>query len=380
MSHKQENEIPNIYKNKTVLVTGHTGFKGTWLSIWLQQLGANVVGYSLTPNTCPSIFEETNIEQKVTHLIGDIRDGEQIREVVAKYKPEFVFHLAAQPLVGLSYKEPKLTYETNVMGLVNLFEAVRVNDSVKFMVNVTSDKCYENKEWVWGYRENDQMGGHDPYSSSKGCSELITSAYRRSFFVGKVALASARAGNVIGGGDWAQDRIVPDCVKALVKKKPILIRNPDSRRPWQHVLEPISGYLWLGALLTIDPIKYADGWNFGPNTSESVTVKQLVGTLIDCWGEGSWKTDGIPNNQSHEATFLKLDTSRASLLLNWFGIYSFKEAINETLDWYKAYYEHKDNMYNKCIQQIKRYLTKAREKQLPWSNTLNFKFNMKSTS
>lgn len=280
-----------IYKNKRVLITGHTGFKGSWLAIWLKELGADVVGYSLDPPSEPNNFEATRLREKITHIHGDIRDLDRLMETFKKYQPEFVFHLAAQPLVRLSYNEPKMTFDTNIGGTVNVFEAVRKTPSVKVLVNITSDKCYENKEWVWGYRENDPMGGHDPYSASKGCAELVFSAYLKSFFSQNAAqksgdmtqlreqlgscpqistsgprlgAASARAGNVIGGGDWGTDRLVPDCIRALSRHQPIGIRSPKAVRPWQHVLEPLGGYLLLGAALWQDPQKYSGAWNFGP--------------------------------------------------------------------------------------------------------------------
>jgi CDP-glucose 4,6-dehydratase len=370
--------ILNIYREKVVLVTGHTGFKGTWLTIWLKALGAHVVGYSLEPNTKPSIFEETGLESKITHIIGDLRDENHLTEVLQNYNPEFVFHLAAQSLVRLSYKKPKLTYETNVIGLVYLLEAVRKTNSVRVVINVSSDKCYENKEWVWGYRENDPMGGYDPYSSSKGCSELITRAYRRSFFKNgennHVNLASARAGNVIGGGDWAKDRIVPDCVRFLTSKKPIEIRNPHAIRPWQYVLEPLSGYLWLGAQLSEVGRNFASSWNFGPIENQTMTVKELVQQMINIWGEGSWVLQQDAHMQPHEANYLKLDCSKAYRILKWHAIYDIHETIINTVNWYKSYYKENVDAYELCLKQIEKYVTKARYKNIPWSSIMSIDF------
>ena len=317
--------ILNIYKNKTVLITGHTGFKGSWLAVWLKELGADVVGYSLAPPSEPNNFEVTRLQEKVTHIHGDIRDLDRLMETFKKYQPEFVFHLAAQPLVRLSYDEPKMTFDTNVGGTVNVFEAVRKVPGVKVLVNVTSDKCYENKEWVRGYRENDPMGGHDPYSASKGCAELVFSAYLKSFFSQDatqnrtIGAASVRAGNVIGGGDWGADRLVPDCIRALSRYQPIGIRSPHAVRPWQHVLEPLSGYLYLGAALwrqkgeqipNLSPAQvnlspkgtqnYSGAWNFGPDDSSHLTVAAMTDRLIKYWRSGAWDDLSDPN-ALHEA-------------------------------------------------------------------------------
>jgi CDP-glucose 4,6-dehydratase len=291
----------NVFKNKTVLVTGHTGFKGSWLCIWLKELGANVVGYALEPYTERDNFVVSGLKDKVTHIIGDIRDYQNLTKVFKKYQPEFVFHLAAQPIVRESYTNPKDTYDINVGGTVNVLECCRLTDSVRVIINVTSDKCYENKEWVWGYRENDPMGGYDPYSSSKGCSELVTAAYRQSFFnpslpdpltfspshlltflipKPSVALSSARAGNVIGGGDWQKDRIVPDCIRALESNKPIEIRNPNATRPWQHVLEPLNGYLLLASRMYEEPQKFCGAWNFGPDYDSIIPVGKVADKVI----------------------------------------------------------------------------------------------------
>ncbi len=333
----------DIYKNKKVLITGHTGFKGSWLSLWLTELGANVIGYSLEPPTEPNLFEAITLKDKITHIIGDVRDEEHLISIFEKYQPEFVFHLAAQPLVRVSYKEPKLTYETNVMGTINVLEAVKKIKSVRVCVIITSDKCYENKEWVYGYRETDPVGGYDPYSSSKGCAELVTSAYRRSFFnpedyskTHNVALSSVRAGNVIGGGDWGEDRIIPDCIRAIAKNKAINIRSPQATRPWQYVLEPLSGYLLLGALMYEDGGKYSSAWNFGPNDESIKTVEDLVNLVIKYWDGGTYTIDTL--NHPHEAGLLKLDASKARALLGWKPIYDVYKAVEKTINWYKNFY------------------------------------------
>lgn len=327
----------SFYDRKRVLVTGHTGFKGSWLTLWLTIMGAKVLGYALEPNTDPSLFNVLNLHKDIDHVIGDIRDLEKLKEVIIEFKPEIVFHLAAQPLVRLSYREPRLTYETNVMGTVNLLEAIRQTKSVRAVVNVTSDKCYENKEWVWGYREIDPMGGYDPYSSSKGCSELITAAYRNSYFKNtETAIASARAGNVIGGGDWAEDRLIPDIVRSLSQGKQIIIRNPKATRPWQHVLEPLSGYLLLGKLLYEKGQEFAEAWNFGPSDSSVMTVEEIVKKSIEIWGSGSYVIDS--SEQPHEANLLKLDISKSSKKLGWSAKVPSLRALELTLEWYVSFY------------------------------------------
>ena len=356
----------DIYKNKTVLITGHTGFKGSWLAIWLKELGADVVGYSLEPPSDPNNFEATKLQEKITHIHGDIRDLDRLMETFKKHQPEFVFHLAAQPLVRLSYEEPKLTFDTNVGGTVNVFEAVRKTPSVKVLVNITSDKCYENREWVWGYRENDPMGGHDPYSASKGCAELVFNSYLKSFFSQGAAqnrpigAASARAGNVIGGGDWGADRLVPDCIRALSNHQPIGIRNPHAVRPWQHVLEPLGGYLLLGAAQWQDPQKYSGSWNFGPDDGSHLTVAEMADRLIKYWGDGSWNDLSDPN-APHEAKLLKLCCDKAHASLNWHGVLTIDECLKMTADWYKKYYMENQNadVYALCVEQLRSYMDKA---------------------
>ena len=353
-----KNQFNEIYKNKTVLITGHTGFKGSWLSIWLNELGANVVGYALEPYTEKDNFVVSGLESKITHIIGDVRDYKKLKEVFTKYKPEFVFHLAAQPIVRESYLNPKETYDINVGGTVNVFECCRLIDSVKVIITVTTDKCYENKEWIWGYRENDPMGGYDPYSSSKGCSELITAAYRKSFFNpeqykehGK-SISSVRAGNIIGGGDWQKDRLIPDCIRALENNKPIEIRNPYATRPWQHVLEPLSGYLLLASKMYQEPTKFSGAWNFGPNNESIISVGEIVSMVIENWGNGKW-LDTSNKSEPHEANLLSLDISKARNFLNWHPKWDIRKCIDKTIEWYKNI--GKSDIYDFCNRQIKEY-------------------------
>jgi len=348
-----------FWQGKRVLLTGHTGFKGSWLSLWLQSMGAQVVGYALTPPTNPNLFEVAKVGESMTSIIGDIRDLTHLRKVFAEHQPEIVIHMAAQPLVRYSYIEPVETYSTNVMGTVNLLEAVRSTDSVKAVVNVTSDKCYENREWVWGYRENEAMGGYDPYSNSKGCAELVTAAYRNSYFhpdkykIHGVAIASGRAGNVIGGGDWADDRLVPDIMRAITQGKPVNIRNPHAIRPWQHVLEPLLGYLVLAQKLYEEGAAYAEGWNFGPNDEDAKPVQWIVEKLTESWGEGaSWTLDGV--DHPHEAHYLKLDCSKAKARLDWHPRWHLDEALSAIISWQRAYLDGAD-MRDITIRQINAY-------------------------
>jgi CDP-glucose 4,6-dehydratase len=359
-----------IYKGKKVLLTGHTGFKGAWLSVFLRELGAEVFGYSLEPPTEPSFFNAAGMKGRLEHVIGDIRDEERLAAVCRDFQPEFVFHLAAQPLVRLSYIEPRTTYETNVMGTVNLFEAARRTESVKVIVNITSDKCYENREWVYGYRENDHLGGFDPYSSSKGCSEIITSAYRTSYFnaaKGGALISSVRAGNVIGGGDWAEDRLVPDCIRQLSDGKEIHIRYPMALRPWQHVLEPLSGYLWVGALMLQKGEVYGSAWNFGPDDDAMIPVSELVELVIEHWGEGKYVNDG--DSYPHEAQLLKLDCSKAHSVLKWMPALDIKSVVKDTVDWYREFYsgDTSRDMYDFSVSQMKQYIERARSRGIPWS-------------
>lgn len=343
-----------------MLITGHTGFKGSWLSLWLQSMGAQVVGYALAPPTNPSLFEVADVASGMTSIIGDIRDLEHLRKVFAEHQPEIVIHMAAQPLVRYSYIEPVETYSTNVMGTVNLLEAVRATPSVKAVVNVTTDKCYENREWAWGYRENEAMGGFDPYSSSKGCAELVTAAYRNSYFnqstfndKHSTAIASARAGNVIGGGDWAEYRLIPDIMRAIAQGKSVNIRNPHATRPWQHVLEPLSGYLLLAEKLYTEGAAYAEGWNFGPNDEDAKPVQWIVEKLTQSWGEGaSWVLDG--GEHPHEAHYLKLDCSKAKARLNWHPRWHLDDALEKIVEWQRAHLNGED-MKVLTLMQITKY-------------------------
>jgi len=335
------------FLNKRVLVTGHTGFKGSWLCLLLHKLGADVYGYALEPPTKPSLFEEAGIGELMTSYIGDVRDFDKLLSVFQKVQPEIVIHMAAQPLVRESYKIPVETYSINVMGTVHVLEACRQTKSVKAIVNVTTDKCYENKEWHWGYRENEPMGGYDPYSNSKGCSELVTSSYRNSYFNPKnysehrVGLGSGRAGNVIGGGDWADDRLIPDFIRAISSGKKVEIRSPYAIRPWQHVLEPLNGYLTLAAALYDDGAKFAQGWNFGPEDSDANNVEWITSTICEMWGEGaSFAVDTNP--QPHEANYLKLDCSKAKAELNWFPKWNIGTTLQSIVDWNKAYIAGED--------------------------------------
>lgn len=346
---------PAFWAGKRVLVTGHTGFKGSWLSLWLQSLGAELRGFALAPATNPNLFELAGVGKGMASDIADIRDYDVICRCVASFRPEIVLHLAAQPLVRYSYKNPIETYATNVLGTVNLLEAIRVVGSTKVVINVTTDKCYENKEWVWPYRENEAMGGYDPYSSSKGCSELVTSAYRHSYFAANgIGLASARAGNVIGGGDWAEDRLVPDFFRAVEADMPIAIRNPLATRPWQHVLEPLSGYLLLAERLWEDPVRFAEGWNFGPEPKDIKPVGRVVDQLVSLWGEGAaWVHDG--REHPHEAMSLALDISKAKHGLKWSPRLSLDHALDMIVRWEKARH-HGADMRATSLQQIDEFL------------------------
>jgi len=336
-----------FWNNKKVFLTGHTGFKGSWLALWLQHLGATVVGYSLDAPTNPSLFEIARVAEGMTSITGDIRDLEHLQAAIAQSKPEIVIHMAAQPLVRYSYSNPVETYTTNVIGTVNVLEAVRQSDCVRVVVNVTSDKCYENKEWIWGYRENEPMGGHDPYSSSKGCAELVTSAYRSSYFAKEnyaqhgVAIATARAGNVIGGGDWAQDRLIPDIMNAFMEKRSVLIRNPNAFRPWQHVLEALNGYLCLAERLWENGPDFAEAWNFGPDREDVKPVVWIVEHLANLWQEDArWELD--KNEHPHEANYLKLDCSKAKTLLKWLPKLDLSTSLLWIVEWYRGYRQNQD--------------------------------------
>ena len=345
---------PRFWQGKKVLMTGHTGFKGSWLSLWLQALGADLLGIALEPPTRPSLFEVANVARGMDHQLTDIRDFAAVSAQMERLKPEIVFHLAAQPLVRASYQQPVETYSTNVMGTLHVLEAARGAGSVRAIVNITTDKVYENREWLWSYREDEPLGGSDPYSSSKACAELISAAYRRSFLAeAGIALATARAGNVIGGGDWAPDRLVPDVLQALERGEPILVRNPRSIRPWQHVLEPLSGYLCLAESLHRSGQQYAEAWNFGPATEDARSVEWVVDRLCRAWG-----TDSSSSPQAgwhpHEAACLKLDSSKARERLQWTPIWPLETALAKTAKWHRAWLSGQD-MHHHCLAEIGGY-------------------------
>lgn len=349
----------DFFASKKIFLTGHTGFKGSWLSLWLHALGAEVTGYALAPPTDPSLFELARVGELVNSVIADVRDPERLAAEMKRAQPEIVIHMAAQPLVRDSYKIPVETYATNVMGTVHLLEAVRSCPSVRSVVNVTTDKVYDNREWVWGYRENEPFGGFDPYSNSKGCSELVTAAYRSSYFNPAdydrhgVAVASARAGNVIGGGDWATDRLVPDIVRAILAGEPVAIRNPHAIRPWQHVLEPLSGYLLLAQRLYEEGSRYASGWNFGPEERDARSVGWVVERLCQRWGEGaSFRID--TGEHPHEAHYLRLDCSKARAELGWVPRWSLESALESIVAWTKTYRDGGD-LRQTCLAQITAY-------------------------
>lgn len=357
-----------IYKDKTVLVTGHTGFKGSWLVYWLNQMGAKVVGYSLEAPTNPNHIELLNLY--IVSIIGDIRDLEKLNQTFETYKPDIVFHLAAQPLVRLSYENPIETYETNVIGTLKVFEACRKNN-VKAIVNITSDKAYENREWIWGYRENDPMGGYDPYSSSKGCADILATSYRNSYFNPKeykkthnTLLATCRAGNVIGGGDWAKDRLITDIMISVSLGKKVSIRNPKATRPWQHVLEPLSGYLQIGQKLLEEKVEFGDAWNFGPSDEGSITVEEVVKNVKKHWDKIDYEINSDPN-QLHEANLLKLDCSKAHILLKWKDVWDSETTFEKTVKWYKDYYENDKKVLTK--NDLESYIFDATNKGIIWT-------------
>jgi CDP-glucose 4,6-dehydratase len=349
----------SFWRNKTVLITGHTGFKGSWLSLWLQRLGAKVIGYSLVPPTNPSLFEKADVAAEMLSITGDIRDLEHVKQVFSQYHPDIVFHLAAQPLVRYSYQQPIETYETNVMGTLNILEGIRSINTVRAVIMVTTDKCYENKEWDWAYRENEPMGGYDPYSSSKGCAELLIASYRNSYFSKnlfnqhKTAIASVRAGNVIGGGDWAADRLIPDIIRAFQSNEIVNIRFPNAVRPWQHVLEPLAGYLMLAEKLFDDGIDYAQAWNFGPLEQDAKSVQWIVKQMTNIWGKGAnWKIN--KDEMLHEANYLKLDCSKAHQQLNWWPKWGLETALQKIVDWHKSECENRP-LKEVCLEQISDY-------------------------
>jgi len=348
-----------FWKEKKVLITGHTGFKGSWLSLWLQSLGADVVGVSLDPPTTPSLYEEAQVADGMISLREDIRNLEKLKAIFTEHQPEIVFHLAAQPLVRYSYREPVETYATNVMGTLHVLEAIRLCKSVRVAVMITTDKCYNNREWEWGYRENEPMGGHDPYSSSKGCAELLIASYRDSYFPAQeyshhqTAIASARAGNVIGGGDWAEDRLIPDIIRAFQEGEAVQIRNPNSIRPWQHVLEPLAGYIELAEVLFRDGAGWAEAWNFGPREEDAKPVEWIVKAMAKQWSsDTTWNIDG--GEHPHEANYLKLDCSKAHSRLDWRPRWNLETALEKIVRWHKV--ELKGvGLKEICLEQIKEY-------------------------
>ena len=350
---------PHFWRGKRVFITGHTGFKGSWLALWLQSCGADVHGLALAPPSSANLYTEARVGDGLHSTLADLRNFDAVRDALCAARPEIVLHLAAQPLVRLSYSEPVATYATNVMGTVYLLEAARAASSVRAIVNVTTDKCYQNREWAWGYRENEPMGGHDPYSSSKACSELVTAAYRDSFLAARgIALASARAGNVIGGGDWAADRLVPDTLRAFDARRAVQIRHPHSTRPWQHVLEPLDGYLSLAERLWTDGAPFAEGWNFGPADEGARPVQWIVERLAAAWGdEAAWEVDRAVDHP-HEAHWLKLDTSKARQTLGWQPRWDLDTALRKTVDWHRAW-RRGDDMRTQCLAQIGQYVATA---------------------
>ena len=357
-----------IYKNRTVLVTGHTGFKGSWLSLWLELMGANVIGYALTPPTKPNHFDLLNLN--MTSIIGDIRDLNKLSDVMTQYKPEIVFHLAAQAIVRESYRDPIETFHVNVLGSANVYQACKSIDSVKSIVSITTDKVYKNREWVWGYRENDPFGGYDPYSASKACVEIITDSFRNSFFNPdkynvdhNTLICTARAGNVIGGGDWAADRLIPDIMKAVSKNEKVVIRNSASTRPWQHVLEPLTGYLMLGKKLFKGEKQFSEGWNFGPGDDDVLSVGDILIVIRKFWNKINYEVRKNPD-APHEAGMLKLDLSKANYKLHWQPIWNINKTIERTTNWYKNYYQK--NVIS-SVKDLELYISDARNKNTPWT-------------
>jgi len=368
------NIFGGVFRGKRVLVTGHTGFKGSWLCLWLSQLGADVAGFSLYLPSHPCNFEVLQMKDKIRHYEGDTRNFEMLKEVFESFHPEIVFHLAAQPIVRKSYSEPKLTFDTNVGGTVNVMECIKESSCIRAAVIITSDKCYRNVEWHWGYRENDRLGGEDPYSASKACAEIACEAYIKSYFAknDSARIATTRAGNVIGGGDWAQDRIIPDCVRAWSNGEKVIIRNPHATRPWQHVLEPLSGYLWLAANLIQQRNNTVDNaFNFGPDSKVVEPVSKLVNLFSKYFGQGKWETPEATSEKT-ESSLLKLCCDKALHRLGWYSLLSFEDAVKITAQWYKNYYSNKIDIYKFSCSQINNYVQKAAQENMSWArNAIN---------
>ena len=365
------NLFDDLYRDKRVLITGHTGFKGSWLSLWLNYLGAKVAGFSSYLPSKPCNFEVIELKKKISDISGDIRNFSEIKKVFDNFQPEIVFHLAAQPIVRKSFDDPKLTFDTNLGGTVNILESIRTSASVKAAVFITSDKCYQNVEWMWGYRENDRLGGDDPYSASKACSENAFHAYSQSFFKNSgskrsISVATARAGNVIGGGDWAKDRIIPDCIRAWGKKNKLTVRNLKATRPWQHVLEPLSGYLRLGADLITSNRLNGESFNFGPDQKVEKSVQELLKVFSGFWENSSWNHE--PSNfKKKESTLLKLSCDKALHLLDWHSLLSFEDTVRLTGEWYKHYYSKADDLYDFSIGQVEYYISEGLRQSVSWT-------------
>jgi CDP-glucose 4,6-dehydratase len=362
------NSFANAYAGRRVLVTGHTGFKGAWLALWLQHLGAEVAGYSDGIPTDPSIFHLLGMEDRLSHHLGDIRDRQCIADVLDTFRPQSIFHLAAQPLVLRSLDDPVHTFEVNTMGMVHVLECIRERPWIESAVLVTSDKAYRNEEWDRGYRETDHLGGHDPYSSSKSCAELIAHSYHHSFLRDSpTSIATTRAGNVIGGGDWAGNRIVPDCIRAWSAGRSVDVRNPRSTRPWQHVLEPLSGYLWLGARMLADPSLDGEAFNFGPNSQQDKTVADLLESMATRWPGAAWEIAVGSEQAGREAALLRLSCDKALRRLDWRAVLQFPETVSLTIDWYRAWHQRDGNLHRLTVDQIERYTHIARSAEIGWA-------------
>ncbi len=363
------NYFSDIYRGRRVLVTGHTGFKGSWLALWLEHLGAVVAGYAVDVPSSPSNFEILGLQKRLHHYWGDIRDQDRLAEVIDEFRPEIIFHMAAQALVRRSYADPVTTFETNVMGMVNLLDCVRTRPWIRAAVLITSDKAYKNVEWCWGYRENDPLGGHDPYSGSKSCADIVAHSYFHSFFrLSPTRIAITRAGNVIGGGDWADDRIVPDCIRAWGREDPVIVRSPQATRPWQHVLEPLSGYLWLGTRLWHGDEKFnGEAFNFGPDARINQTVAELLDAMAMRWPGAQWMAPEGHEQSGSEARLLKLSCDKAQQYLGWNATLQFPETVAHTIDWYRIWHQSEQDIYRYSLGQIESYCSLANERGLLWA-------------